>query len=486
MIPFPQRARQISDLPAPVAYILTVVFSFVTCAVLFAINNLTPINKTTVALIFLLPVGLSATFWGLLPGTLAAFACFLTFNYFFIQPIGTFTVHDSEDFIILMAFLGVTIVFSQMVGAIKRNLAAATHHENEAMRLYEFNALLAGSQSEQSTARILLEKVDQTLRPERIEVLIENTPQSILLSRENPPAAANAPLPRLTVEPLQSARGLIGEIRIWRTSHPNNEAKQRLLKIFASQGALAIERFRLAEAASKARVIEESDRLKSSLLSSVSHELRTPLAAIKASVSSLRSGDVPWEDEARTELLTTVEEEIDHLNILVGNLLDMSRIEAGALKPQKAPNVLNEIVSATRGRMRLLIQAHQFEVHIPDNLPLVEVDFGQIQQVFTNLITNSMKYSPPGSTIRISARRKDVHYLQVQLTNQSLPIPENDLEKIFDKFYRIDPSERVTGSGLGLSICKGIVEAHGGKIWAENTPNGLSFYFTLPLLLTQL
>lgn len=481
MIPLPQRARQISDLPTPVAYLLTLLFSSLTCAALLVINSLTPINKTTIALIFLLPVGLSATFWGLLPGTLAAITCFLTFNYFFIQPIGTFTVHDSEDFVILTAFLGVTIVISQMVGVIKRNLAAATHHEDEALRLYEFNALLATSQSEQSTARILLEKLDQTLHPERIEVLIETTPKPILLSKENPPAAANVLLPQMTVEPLQSARGLIGEIRIWRMNLANNQTEQRLLKIFASQGALAIERLRLAEAASQARVIEESDRLKSSLLSSVSHELRSPLAAIKASVSSLRSGDVPWEDEARTELLTTVEEEIDHLNILVGNLLDMSRIEAGALKPQKTPNVLNEIVSTTCGRMRLLTQAHQLEIHIRDNLPLVDVDFGQIQQVFTNLITNSMKYSPPGSTIRISASHKDTHYLRVQLTNQSLPIPEEDLEKIFDKFYRINPSERVTGSGLGLSICKGIVEAHGGKIWAENIPGGLSFYFTLPL-----
>jgi two-component system sensor histidine kinase KdpD len=482
MIPLPQRAKQISDLPTPVAYLLTLVLSSTTCAALLAFNGLIPINKTTVALIFLLPVGLSATFWGLLPGILAAITCFLTFNYFFIEPIGTFTVHDSEDLVILTAFLGVTVVISQMVGVIKRNLAAATHHEEEALRLYEFNAVLANSQNEQSIARILLEKLDQTLHLKRIEVLIETTPKPILLSKEHPTAVASIPLPQMMVEPLQSTRGLIGEIRTWQAGIVNNSTEQRLLKIFANQSALAIERLRLAEAASKTRVIEESDRLKSSLLSSVSHELRSPLAAIKASVSSLRSGDVAWEDEARTELLTTVEEEIDYLNILVGNLLDMSRIEAGALKSQKTPNALNEIVSTTRGRMRLMIQMHQLEIHIPDDLPLVEVDFGQIQQVFTNLITNSVKYSPPNSTIRISANRKDEHFLQVQLTNQSMPIPEGDLERIFDKFYRIDPSERITGSGLGLSICKGIIEAHGGRIWAENIPGGLSFYFTLPLL----
>lgn len=479
MIPIPKRARQIVDLPAPAVYALTLGFSFVTCAALLTLNYFGPINKTTIALIFLLPVGLSATFWGLFPGVLAAFICFLAFNYYFIQPVGSFTVHTSEDLVILTAFLGVTIVISQLVGMVKRNLAAANDREYEALRLYEFSALLAGSQSEQSTARILLEKVDQTLRPERIEILIEATPQPILISKEK--AIPVSHLAKPIVEPLQSARGLIGEIRLWRTNSPINEVNQRLLKIFASQGALAIERLRLSDAASKAKVVEESDRLKSSLLSSVSHELRSPLAAIKASVSSLRSGEVEWEAEARTELLTTVEEEIDHLNILVGNLLDMSRIEAGALKPQKKPNMLSEIIGAVRGRMRKQLQNHRLEIDVPDDLPLVSVDFVQIEQVFTNLLTNSMKYSPTGSTIKITASKKDARSLQVCLTNQSMPVPEADLEKMFDKFYRINPSERVTGSGLGLSICKGIIEAHGSTIWAENVPDGLAFYFTLPI-----
>jgi two-component system sensor histidine kinase KdpD len=254
-----------------------------------------------------------------------------------------------------------------------------------------------------------------------------------------------------------------------------------LLKIFASQSVLAIERIRLGEGARKAKILEESDRLKSSLLSSVSHELRSPLAAIKASVSSLRSGEVEWESEARTELLTTVEEEIDHLNVLVGNLLDMSRIEAGVLKPQKKPDVLAEIVGAVIGRMRPQTQKHNIVVDIPDDLPLVNVDYVQMQEVFTNLLTNSLKYSPPGSTIKIAAKPKDKQLLLVTLSNQSMPVPETDLERIFDKFYRINPSEQVTGEGLGLSICKGILEAHGGTIWAENIADGLAFNFTVPL-----
>jgi two-component system sensor histidine kinase KdpD len=281
--------------------------------------------------------------------------------------------------------------------------------------------------------------------------------------------------------PLQTARGLIGEIRLW-SNEPFQGTEERLLKIFASQSVLALERIRLGESARKAKILEESDRMKSSLLSSVSHELRSPLAAIKASVSSLRSGEVDWESEARTELLTTVEEEIDHLNVLVGNLLDMSRIEAGALKPQQKPDMLAEIVGAVTGRMRPQTQNHKISVDIPDDLPLVNVDYLQMQQVFTNLLTNSLKYSPPGSTIRITATPKDEQFLLVTLSNQSIPVPETDLERIFDKFYRINPSERVTGTGLGLSICKGIIEAHGGTIWAENLADGLAFNFTLPII----
>jgi two-component system sensor histidine kinase KdpD len=131
--------------------------------------------------------------------------------------------------------------------------------------------------------------------------------------------------------------------------------------------------------------------------------------------------------------------------------------------------------------MRKALQAYTLEVDVHDDLPLVNVDFVEMQQVFANLLTNSMKYSPPGSTIRITAARKDARTLQVRLTNQSMPVPEADLERMFDKFYRINPSERVTGSGLGLSICKGMIEAHGGAIWAENLPGGLAFNFTLPL-----
>lgn len=477
MLPFTRQNSRMSNLPAPATYLLALVFSFATAAILSLLNNLVTLNATTIALIFLLPVGLSATLGGLAPGIVAAVTCFLAFNYYFLPPVHSFTVHSSEDLIILIAFLGVTVVISQLVGRVKQNLAAATDREQDALRLYEFSALLATAHDERAAARVLLDKIDQALRPDRVEVLLETSPEAVLLVKGGAPDPSLKPI----VEPLQTARGLMGEIHLWRRERTLGHTEERLLKIFASQGMLAIDRLRLAESARQAKILEESDRLKTSLLSSVSHELRSPLAAIKASVSSLRSGAVDWQSEARTELLTTVEEEIDHLNVLVGNLLDMSRIEAGVLKPQKKPNMLSEIVGMVCARMRLQLQEYQLLLDVPDDLPLVSADFVQMEQVFSNLLANSLKYSPPHSTIRIAATKKEPRQLHVTLSNQSPQIPEADLDRIFDKFYRIDSSERVTGSGLGLSICKGIIEAHGGTIWAENLPDGFAIHFTLPL-----
>lgn len=470
--------RKTTDLPAPAASLLALVLSLLTSEALILLTQTEKINNTTIAFIYLLPVGLSASMWGLLPGISAAIVSFLAFNYFFIPVKYTFQVKQTEDILVLIAFLGVATVISELAGRVRRNIEAASAREYDAVRLYEFSITLASVADLPAAARVLLDTIDQTLHAAHIEVLIESTPEALFLTRGSLQTSKNSNRPYIL--PLQTTRDLVGEIRIW-TEKPIPQTDERILKIFASQGSLTIERIRLADAAHKARLLEESDRLKTSLLSSVSHELRSPLAAVKASISSLRSGDVEWASDARTELLTMVEEEIDHLNILVGNLLDMSRIDAGVLSPQKKPNILREIASAALGRIHPQIQNIRIVLDISDDLPLVNVDFVQMQQVFFNLLSNSLKYSPPESAIHISAVQANSSFLQVRLTNQSLPVPEADMERIFDKFYRINPSDRVTGSGLGLSICKGIIEAHGGRIWAENLSDGLAFNFTVPV-----
>jgi two-component system sensor histidine kinase KdpD len=367
---------------------------------------------------------------------------------------------------------------------VRKSLLESTTREHEAIHLYELITHMAGLQNEQEIVSTLAEQALIALRAARVDVLVEAQrnlpPHHVRLEDRFQPSPTQGEKPTFLV-PLQSARGFMGEIQVWRGEAPLTPAEERLLRTFASQGVLALERVRLSQAASRARLLEESDRFKSSLLSSVSHELRTPLATIKAAVTSLRSETVPWDSEAREDLLAAVEEETDHLNQLVGNLLNMSRIEAGALNPQRSWNSLTEIVSSAIDRMRQQTQKHHLEVDVSEDLPPVPVDYFQIEQVFINLISNSIKYSPEGTTIDIHARRVDGEMLQVMVSNQSPPVPAEHLQRIFDKFYRVTAADRVTGAGLGLSICKGIIEAHGGRIWAQNLALGFAFYFTLPL-----
>ncbi|HEX9018253.1 MAG TPA: DUF4118 domain-containing protein [Anaerolineaceae bacterium] len=433
-----------------------------------------------IGLIYLLPVMLSTVLLGLSPGILAAFAAFLTFNYFFIPPYNTLSVHQTRDLITLIIFLIVSVVMSQLIGQAREGMRLAKTREWEATRMYELISALSGLNDNQSIARTLAEHTLEAFRGDTTEVFIESRKGEPSLTVRAPDAtAAGKKLPSLRI-PMLTARGLEGEIRVWHNHQPLTLEEERLLETFASQGALAIERTYLAKGENKARLLEESDRMKSSLLNSVSHELRSPLAAIKASISGLRSEVVDWDSAARQDLIETIEEETDHLNFLVGNLLDMSRIESGALKPQIRWNSLAEIATGVAIKMRKQIEGFRLVMDFPEGLPLVPTDYVLIGQVFTNLISNSVKYAPPDTAINISAS-KERDTVHVKVTNEGPPVPEEHLERIFDKFYRVTAADRITGTGLGLSICKGIIEAHGGRIWAENTPCCFAFHFTLPI-----
>jgi len=456
-------------------YLLSLVLIASVTALFFALRE--ALDSTLIALLYLIPLGMITAFWGLGPGIVSALTTFLTFNYFFIEPYYTFTVHHAADVVILVVFLIVAVVISQLVARAQAGLEAAMAREREATQLYELSTALTGLHDEHAIAQILAKQVHVVAQGEYVELNIVGTdpfafhlPDIIPLTR----------LPELIL-PIEAARGVIGEIRLWRTTPAISSSEKRLLQTFASQSALALERAWLAQAESRARVLEESDRLKSVLLSSVSHELRTPLSTIKAASSSLRENEVSWDSPARVELISAIDDEADHLNMLVGNLLDMSRIESGVLNPKREWNILPEILGTVLVRMRHRVGEHQIEVDVPESLPLVPVDYVQMEQVFTNLVSNSVKYAPEKTRICIRAFVED-ESIHVQVSNQGPQVPQEHLERIFDKFYRITAADRVTGTGLGLSICKGIIEAHGGRIWAANVPDGLAFNFTLPLI----
>jgi two-component system sensor histidine kinase KdpD len=434
-----------------------------------------------IALLFMLPVLLSTRLWGLAPGILAALLSFLTFNYFFTQPYYTLMVHQTQDFLALIVFLIISVVISQLLGQDLESIAAATAREREATRLYELSVALAGLMDDQDIAKILAEKICETFYAEKVVVDLHDGLEAVTLGCPPNQEPDNRNRRPDQIFPLATVRGQLGAVNLWRSAGRLSRAEERLLNTFTSQGALAVERVRLIKTENRATVLEESDRLKTSLLNSVSHELRSPLSTIKASISSLRSGLVDWDTEARLELMTGIEEETDHLNQLVGNLLDMSRIETGALNPQRKWNSLSEIIGGVLKRMHVDVQKHHIVVDIPAEIPPVPVDYIQMEQVFTNLISNSVKYAPPETKIFITARLQNDQMLLVQVSNEGPHVTEEDLGRIFDKFYRVTAAEKITGTGLGLSVCKGIIEAHGGKIWAENAPGRFIFNFTLPV-----
>ena len=449
------------------------ILAFVT-GVLFILRDI--LDTTIIALIYLIPLGIITARWGLATGITSAVITFFLFNYFFIPPYYTLSVHRPIDVVILIIFLIVAVVISQLVARAQAGLAAATAREREATQLYELSIALAGLPDDYAIGQILVKQIRTVANGEYVELRIHGSrPFNIRLPDSEPPIRPA----ELTI-PIEAARGLLGEIRLWRAKPAISPSEKRLFQTFASQGALALERAWLAQAASRAQILEESDQLKSAILSSVSHELRTPLSTIKAAASSLRGGEVSWDSPARVELIAAIDDEADHLNILVGNLLDMSRIESGALKPKRDWNILLEIIEGVIARMRHLAVEHKLNIEVPETLPLIPVDYVQMEQVFTNLISNSLKYAPTNTivTIRAEVEGENIH---VQVRNQGPQVPPEHLERIFDKFYRITAADRVTGTGLGLSICKGIIEAHGGRIWAENVPDGLAFNFTLPL-----
>jgi two-component system sensor histidine kinase KdpD len=283
--------------------------------------------------------------------------------------------------------------------------------------------------------------------------------------------------------PLVAARGTVGVLGVQPAQARRLLTPEQvvLLETFASQTALALERALLAEEAQQAQLQVETERLRNSLLSSVSHDLRTPLTAITGATSTLLDEDLRLDPPTRHELLQTVHEEADRLNRLVSNLLTMTRLESGAVQVHKEWQPLEEVVGAALTRLEAPLGDRTLTTHLPADLPLVPLDSVLIEQVLINVLDNALKYTPPGSPLALSAWRTD-SAVTVEVADQGPGLPPGDEQRVFEKFYRAQQSGESRSAGLGLTICRGIIEAHGGHIWAENRPGGgTAFRFTLPL-----
>lgn len=434
-------------------------------------------NTAIVAILFLVPVVVSAALWGGLAGVTASVITFVIFNFFFLQPVYTFRVAHPQDFLAMVVLLGVALLISNLMARSQQRLVQVQTHEREVRRLFELSEALTGQINGDRIAQILADYLRETFPNAVVEINVESPERHYhaLAPAEAAPGARKA----CTRIPLFSSSGPLGEICLHGHSGVFNVEQDRLLQTSASQGAMAFERAILAESETRRRVLEESDRLKTAILSSVSHELRTPLASIQASATSLFNPAVELEPAARSELQELLLEEVEHLTQLVGNLLNISRIEAGALKLQCQWNSMAEIVDTALHRLHSGSAQRALQVDVPDDLPLVYVDQVLMEQVVINLVRNGLRFAPARTVVRIHAQMEGEE-MRVGFSNQGPSIPAGHHERIFEKFYVIPGMESLRGTGLGLSICKGIIEAHGGRIWAENIAGGVAFAFTIP------
>jgi two-component system sensor histidine kinase KdpD len=283
-----------------------------------------------------------------------------------------------------------------------------------------------------------------------------------------PLLASGAPVGALGVKPHHPERLFIPE-------------QLHLLEAFAHQTALAVSADKLLQKQQQTQMQVESEKLRSSLLSSVSHDLRTPLAAITGSISSLLSNGKNLPEPVRQDLLENVYDESERLERLVNNLLEMTKLESGAIKPNKELNHPGEVIGSALARLDKKAADRKLITHIPSDLPLVPMDSLLIEQVLVNLVDNALKYTPKDSPVEISAKSQDGS-LEVEVADRGPGLPEADLPRLFEKFYRGPEQGRTAGAGLGLSICKGFVQIHGGTLSAKNRPGGGAlFRFTIPL-----
>jgi two-component system sensor histidine kinase KdpD len=283
--------------------------------------------------------------------------------------------------------------------------------------------------------------------------------------------------------PLKASNGMIGVLALL----PLNPARialpeqQRLLETFVGQIALALERVNMAAEAHSAQIKMETEQLRNTLLSAISHDLRTPLAAIVGASSSLVRDDDKLDENARRELGQAIYDEAIRMAGLAKNLLDMARLQAGAIVLHRQWQPLEEVVGGALAGSSARMANHSVTVKLPRDLPLVNIDSLLIERVFVNLLENAAKYTPLGTLVEITAATEQKE-LVVTVADHGHGIPSGEEKRIFEKFYRIDSEGNQGGAGLGLAICRSIVEVHGGRMWADNlSTGGAAFHFTLPL-----
>jgi two-component system sensor histidine kinase KdpD len=449
------RSRRPPALPrrrVALGFALAVVAPLVLTAILAALRD--HFGLPSVLLLYLLVVACVSAVGGLLPALVAAFGGFLLVNWYFTPPLYTLTISEGENILALVVFLAVAGIVSGFVSLAARRAAEGTRARSEAEALLR----LAGS----SPASAVLDSLRRVLAIEGASVLHRTTDGWRLEVGSGDRAPERPEAAGTTIE-------LDGEHVLALAGGPVRSEDRRVLDAFAKELAASVELRDLEAEAEVAHAVSATSELRAALLSAVSHDLRTPIAAIKASVTSLLQKDVEWTPEARDEFVRTIDEETDRLNALVGNLLDMSRLQAGALEISPAPVGVEQVLPAALRSLGAPEESVQLDV--PESLPRVLVDPGLLERALANVIQNAIRFSPPGKPARVTAGVVD-GVVDVRISDRGPGVPRPDQEGLFVPFQRLGDAGRGEGVGLGLAVAKGFIEAMGGQIEVEDTPGG--------------
>jgi two-component system sensor histidine kinase KdpD len=458
-----------------------------------------------VDLVFLTAVVGVAVRYGLGPSLLASVAASLCYNFFFLPPIYTFTITDPTNIVAFFFFMLIAILVSNVAARVRVQADSAIGRVRTTEQLYAFSRKLAGTATLDD---VLWATAYQTALMLKVRVVLLLPEGGVLTVKAGYPpedqldqadlAAANwawsndraagrgsdtLPGAKRLFLPMRTGRGSIGVIGIDndRTGPLLSPDQRRLLDALVDQGALAIERVLLVEDMDKVKRTVESERLRSALLTSISHDLKTPLASVLGAASTMRDLDERLSDTEKRDLIATVIDESERLNRFIANLLDMTKLESGAIVPNTALHDIGEIIGSALRRASKILARHRISLELEAELPMLELDAVLFEQVIFNLLDNAAKYSPLDSIISIRSFR-DAGSVSLQIADEGEGIPPGELESIFDKFYRVQKVDHVRpGTGLGLAISRGFVEAMHGRITASNRADRSGAVLTIRL-----
>ena len=466
-----------------------------------------------ISLVYVLPVLFSAARHGLVPSLWVSALSVACFNFFFLPPLYQFTIADPANVMALFLFVVVAVIASALAARTRTQTESARREARTTAGLYAFSRKIAGVVELYDLLWIVVSHLARLLQAEIVVLMPEEGqlttraafPPDGALSDADLAAArwswdADRPAGRGTdtlpggrwlFVPIRTSRSAIAVIGVLpnKEGHELSSGERRLLEAVGNQAAVAIERVTLAGDIDQARLGAERERLRSAMLTSVSHDLRTPLASIIGSLSSLRSFGERYDAAAREELLATAQGEAERLDRFVGNLLDMTRLDAGAIVPKREAVEVGDLISTALRRAAPLLAGHQVASIVPPALPALALDFVLAEQALFNLLDNAAKYSPAGGRLSVEARLAGSR-VEIIVRDEGPGIAEADLERIFEKFYRAESGDRRrAGTGLGLAIARGLVEAMGGTLTARNRhnrdernePGGAEFVMEFPV-----